>query len=151
MLAVKLSGILLLITVCSMLGILKGISIKQRCKKLSLFCDGLDTLYEHIEQGSCELEKAIKISFAKCDFLYHLNGNTFCYDNDLKPQDKTIIDELFLSVGSSAKKAECDRIRLCGITMQKRLKEAEDDREQKCKIYSTFGICIGLGLAVLLI
>ncbi len=142
MLVLKFSGLILIITACSLMGFLKGQSIRQRCKKLSFFCDGLDTLYEHISNGGAELNVALKKSFDKCDFLN---------DADLNRQDKTIINELFTSLGHSAKNIECDRIRLCGITMQKRLKAAEQDMAQKCKIYSTFGVCIGLGLAVLLI
>ncbi len=151
MLLLKILGLFTVVTVCSMLGFLKGQTIKSRCKKLSCFCDGLNALYEHIEQENCELKMAIKTSFDKCDFLYRSGNDTFCYDNDLNTQDRGIIDEFFISLGHSPKKAECDRIKLCSSTMQKRLKQAEAEKEQKCKIYSTFGVCIGLGIAVLLI
>ncbi len=151
MLTFKVLGMLLIVSACSMIGFLKGQTLKNRCKKLSLFCGGLNVFYEYIQQGGCELDKAIKSSFDKCDFIYSSNGDTFCYDNDLSPADKAIIDEFFMSLGRSAKKSECDRIRLCEINMQKRLAEAENEKAQKCKIYGTFGVCIGLAIAVLLI
>ncbi len=151
MLIVKILGLLLVVAVCSFLGFLKGQSLKLRCKKLSLFYDGLNIFYEYIEQGGCTLAKAIKASFDKCDFIYYKGNDTFCYDNDLNAGDRGLIDEFFISLGHSAKKTECDRIRLCSIAVQKRLKEAQAESEQKSKIYLTFGVCIGLGIAVLLI
>ncbi len=151
MLIVKVLGMLLTVAACSLIGIFKGQTLKNRCKKLNAFCVGLDVFFEHIDDGGCELDEAIKGSFDKCDFLYHSNGDTFCYDNDLNAGDKAIIDDFFISLGHSAKKAECERIKLCKVRMQKRLNEAENESEQKCKVYSTFGICIGLGIAILLI
>lgn len=151
MILVKALGLFLVVSVCSLIGFLKGQSIKSRYKKICTFCGGLDDFYEYIEQGDCDLKKAIKNAFDRCDFLYHSNQSTFCYDNDLNGEDKAIIDSFFLSLGHSAKKAECDRIKLCKIKMQKRQAEAEGEMNQKCKIYNTFGVCIGLGLAVLLI
>ncbi len=62
-----------------------------------------------------------------------------------------MIKEFFSSLGHSSKKNDCERIKLFTVAMQKKLKEAETEVAQKCKIYSTFGICIGLGLAVLLV
>ncbi len=138
----KIIGLILVVAVCSLLGILKGQTIKERYKKLRLFCEELDDFYKYIEQENCELDAAIKKSFDKCDFLN---------DADLNCQDKSMINDFLNSLGHSPKKAECDRIKCFAVTAQRQLKEAEYDMVQKCKIYSTFGICIGLGLAVLLI
>ncbi|MBQ8739932.1 MAG: stage III sporulation protein AB [Clostridia bacterium] len=151
MLLFKISGIFLIVIVCSAAGLLKSLSIKNRSKKLSAFCDGLNTLYEYIEQGGCELDIAIKISFSKCVFLQHKNGRFLCLDNDLKGEDKAMIDGFFDGLGSSAKKAECDRINSFKLKMKTHLKEAENDVSQKSKIYQTFGICIGLAIGILLI
>ena len=151
MLLVKLLGIFLVVISCSVAGFLKSLSIKNRGKKLSIFCDGLNTLYEYINQGGTELFSAIQNSFSKCNFLCCENHKICCEDGDLSHEDKAIINSFFASLGHSAKKAECDRISTCKITMQKRLKDAENDTFQKCKIYQTFGVCIGLAVGILLI
>ncbi len=142
MLIIKFSGLILVVTVCSLMGVLKGQAVKNRCKKLSLFCEALDTFYRYIEQGNYELDTAIEKSFDRCDFLN---------DSDLDFHDKALINDFFASLGHLPKKAECDRIKCCSIAAQRRLSDAEKEMTQKCKIYSTFGVCIGLGLAVLLI
>lgn len=142
MLIIKFLGLCIVVAVCSSLGFLKAQSVKERAKKLSFFCEGLITLHEYIEQGGMVLDKAVNRSFNGCDFLN---------DNDLKKEDKNLINEFFTSLGYSPKKVECEHIKNFGITMQKRLNEAEAEVTQKSKIYSVFGICIGLGLAVLLI
>ena len=148
--AVKLLGIILIVATFTAAGFFKSLSLKSRCKKLSAFCDGLDTLYGYIEQGGCELSAAIKNSFCKCDFLHFENRKIVCCDNDLKGE-KTEINEFFKDLGASAKKAECDRIGQFSLRLKKQLCEAEKDYAQKCRVYQTFGVCIGLAIGILLI
>ncbi len=151
MLLVKIFGIFLIVTFCAVIGFLKSISIKNRSKKLLVFCEGLDALYEYIEQGGYERDIAIKNSFSKCAFLQRKNGSFLCIDNDLKQEEKTLIDVFFTELGTSSKKIECDRIKSFKLKIKIYLKEAESDVLQKGKIYQTFGICIGLVIGILLI
>lgn len=151
MFVIKLFGIFLIVITCVAVGFLKSLSIKNRSKKLSAFWDGLNTLYEYIEQGGCELDIAIKNSFTQCGFFSYRNGRFLCLDNDLNSEDKAMIDGFFEGLGLSAKKAECDRINGFKFKMKTHLKEAENDVLQKSKIYQTFGICIGLTIGILLV
>lgn len=147
----KFSGIILIVVACGVAGFLKSFSIKSRYQKLSAFCDGLDLLYEYVELGECELDKAVKNAFYKCDFIHSNNQKTLCKDCDLTCDDVQAINSFFASLGFSSKKAECDRINSCRIMMKKRFKDAEHDVTQKCKLYQTFGVCIGLTIGILLI
>lgn len=149
--AVKLCGVLLVILSCSTAGFLKSRCVLLRVKKLSLFCDGLDQLFEYVQQGNCELKTALKTAFLKCEFLSFQNTNVLCCDNDLNSDDKALINDFFSLLGASPKKAECDRISNFKLKMRTHLKDAESDMSQKSKIYQTFGICIGLALGILLI
>lgn len=151
MLWFKFFGIFLIVAVCSAFGFLKSLSLKKRCKKISAFCEGLNTLYECIEQGGCDCDTAVKNSFSKCEFLHCKDGSFICLDNDLKSDDKAMIDDFFSALGLSVKKAECDRINVFKLKMKSVLKECENDISQKSKIYQTFGICIGLVMGILLI
>lgn len=151
MLVFKLVGVFLIFLVCSVWGVLKGLSVKMRYKKLLLFCGGLDTLYECINGGETELDKAIKKSFVKCGFINFKSGGFICCDNDLTLEDTTLINDFFAALGHSAKKAECDRIKAFTANVKGRLKEAETETAQKCKIYQTFGVCVGLLLGILLV
>ncbi len=151
MLLVKAFGIFLIVVSCSAGGFLKSLSIKNRSKKLSDFCDGLDTLYQYIEQGGTELFLSIENSFSKCSFLCFKNQRFYCNDTDLKDKDKAAIDDFFTTLGASAKKAECDRISAFKLKIMSHLKEAENNVLQQSKLYQTFGICIGLVIGILLI
>lgn len=151
MLVFRLMGTALIVFVCSAAGFFKGLSIKTRYKKLLLFCSGIEMLYEYIEQGGYELNKAIKNAFLKCSFICLKDGSFFCVDNDLNNEDKTLINDFLSSLGCSTKKTECDRIKTFAINIKKRLKEAENEAAQKSKIYQTFGVCIGLILGVLFV
>ncbi len=148
---IKIVGILLIIICCSMAGYLKSCHVKNRVKKLSLIYDGVQLLFEYIQQGKCELEKAVRKSFFKCGFIKFEKQNIFCSDFDLNVNDIKIVNEFFDSLGYSTKKAECDRIKAFSLVVQKRLNEAESERAQKSKIYQTFGVCIGLLIGILLI
>ncbi len=151
MLLVKAFGIFLIVVSCSAAGFLKSNSIKNRSKKLSDFCDSLDTLYQYIEQGGTELFLSIENSFSKCSFLCFENQRFYCKDSDLKDKDKAAIDDFFTTLGASAKKAECDRINAFKLKITSHLKEAENNVLQQSKLYQTFGICIGLAIGILLI
>lgn len=150
MLLVKLIGIVLIVVSGAFLGFLKSYGLSLRYKKLLQFLDGINMLYENIEQGENELNTAIRNSFSRCNFLEFKNGNFVCCDFDLK-KDKSTIDEFFIKLGSATKKTECDRINNFKLKIKSHLKEAEQDVAQKSKIYSSLGICLGLVVAILLI
>ncbi len=151
MLTVKILGVLMIITSCSMAGFLKSRCVYNRVKKLHQLCDGTELLFEYIEQGKYELEKAIKKAFFKCGFIKFQKQNAICIDKELTNEDSRVINEFLKSLGYSSKKAECNRIKAFGLLLEKRLNEAEAERVQKSKIYQTFGVCIGLAIGILLI
>ncbi len=150
MFVVKIFGIVLIVFSCAFIGFLKSYALTSRCKKLSLILDGVNILYENIEQSGNELHIAIENSFEKCSFLKCENGMFICHDIDLK-KDKSLIEEFFISIGSSTRKIECDRINNFKIKLKTHIRDAENDYEQKGKLYGTLGICIGLAIAILLI
>jgi len=79
------------------------------------------------------------------------NQRFYCTDSDLNGDDKIVIDEFFSLMGNSVKKTECDRIANCRITIQRKVKQAENDILQKGKVYQIFGICAGLTIGILLL
>lgn len=148
---IKFLGIILIVFSCSTVGFLKSASIKKRSQKLTCFCEGLDMLYEYVEQGGTELYYAIKKSFSRCEFLHSSGNRFFCEDIDLNREDKALIDNFFKSLGISVKKVECEHIHNCKSGMKIRANQAENDVNQKSKIYQMFGICIGIVIGILLI
>lgn len=147
----KFIGIILVILSSTLIGFFKSRLLVLKSKKLSLFLDGLNTLYEYIKQEGCELSVAIANSFFKCDFLKFEENQALLCGGDFKDCEKKEIKEFFSLLGSSGKQTECDRINGFKLKIKKMCDDAQNDAAQKCKIYQTFGICIGLAIGILLI
>ncbi len=151
MLLLRFSGIILIVVSSSLAGFLKSKSLISRSKKISFILKGSNMLHEYIEQEGCELSKAIANSFLDCDFLSFDGKEVIVCDKDLKKNEIDETKAFFSALGSSSKKIECDRINNFKLKMERFYQEAENDVLQKCKIYQTFGICIGLAMGILLI
>lgn len=151
MLVIKVIGISLAVLSCICFGFFKSFSIKSRAKKLSLISNGMIMLNEYIEQSNLELDIALKKAFSKCNFLDFSNDEIIISDKDLTFEDKKFLKDFFADLGKYTKKSECDRIKLYYTDIQKIADIAFSESFQKCKLWQTFGICIGLTLGVLLI
>ena len=151
MLTIKLIGIVLIVFASTLAGFLKSRSLLNRSKKLLLLLDGVNMLFEYVEQEGCELSEAVKNSFCKCDFLNLKENIDLSCESDLKKDDKLEIVSFFSLLGSGVKKLECDRIINFKAKVKSLHSAAEKDVLQKCRIYQTFGICIGLSIGILLI
>ncbi len=151
MIMFKLMGIVMIVFSSSMIGFFKSKSLVARHKKLQQIYDAVCVLYNHINQGDYELEKALENSLAKCGFLHVKNGEYICDDNDLTQDDKLIIKSFFSEIGSSVKSVECERINAFKLKIKSQLGFAQSDCHNKCKIYQTLGVCAGLVIGILLI
>jgi hypothetical protein len=151
MLVVKLFGVLLVVFVSAVMGFLKSRSLTNRSTKLAMLFDGTNMLFEYIEQEGCELDEAVKKSFKNCDFLSFKNGVEISCDADLNNEDKAETENFFALLGTGTKKTECDRIANFKLKIKSLHTAAEKEASQKCRIYQTFGICIGLSIGILLI
>ncbi len=150
MFIIRIFGVLLIVVSCAFVGTLKSRALFERRKKLLMILDGANTLYNYIDQGEFELETAVKNAFCKCRCLQLYKNETTCDDDDLK-KDKALIEEFFSHLGRATKKIECDHINHFILKLKSHLKEAEDDVEQKSKVYQMMGICSGLTIGILLI
>lgn len=151
MLIIRLIGAVLIVASSAFIGFLKSNALAERYKKLTEIYDGINTLYEYVEKGGCELERALKSSFSTVKFLQFKNNVFYCDDKTLTKEDNQLINTFFNMLGLSAKKAECDKINNFKIKLKTYINDAKTNHVQKGKIYQTFGICIGLMLAVLLV
>ncbi len=149
--AVKVSGIVICVLSTSLLGFLKGASLKSRVKKLRQLVQSLDTLYEHINYGEITLEEALKKSFYSCDFI-RLRGSSVSFqDTDFDADERQIINNFFACLGRSGKKAECERIKATAAILQKKEAQANSSVTEKAKLWQTGGVCIGVTIGILLI
>ena len=148
---IRLIGAALIVASSALIGFLKGNTLAERYKKLSAIYDGVNTLYEYVERGGCELEKAVKNSFLSVKFLQFKDNVFSCDDKSLTKEDNELLNSFISTLGLSVKKTECDKINNFKIKLKTHINDAKTNYAQKGKIYQSFGICIGLVLAVLLV
>lgn len=147
----KFTGVLFIIISSSLIGFLKSRSLTLRHKKLLRLSGGLNLFYEYVEQGSFEIYTAVANAFNDCKFLEIKREKIICTDTDLTAEQQSEINDFFKLMGTGFKKEECDRIKNFEIYVKGQLKNAENDVNQKCRLYQTFGVCLGLMLGILLI
>lgn len=148
---VKITGISIFLLCSILFGFSKSHTLRMRELKLRKFYNGLDKLYEYISGGYENLEKALRFSFDDCDFIKVNASKSFCRCQELTSDDINFINNFLCSLGRSCKKAECERIRLCENTILKRIQQAENECDQKCRLWQSLGICIGLTVSILFI
>ncbi len=149
--AVKVAGIIICVLSATLFGFLKGVSLKSRVKKLRQLSLALDTLYEHINYGEIPLEEALKKSFYSCDFIKLRGFSVTFQDSDFDAEERQIINEFFVCLGRSGKKAECERIKATAAILRKKEIQANNTVAEKAKLWQTGGVCIGLTIGILLI
>ncbi len=147
---IKIMGIFCFVSSSSLIGFFKSRSLKLREQKLLAFCSGLDMLYEYISFGELQLGTAVKMAFSKCDFLKY-DSVISTVDSDLDCEDKRIINELFMHLGRSVKKTECERIISCRNILLKRAEMAYKTAQERCKLWQIGGVCVGLAIGILVI
>lgn len=150
MLIFKISGAVLVVISSAYIGFLKCNSMCLRHRKLLLFMDGVNTLYNCIKQGEFDLKTAIKNSFSGCEFLLLNNPKIQCNDVDLK-KDKALIEDFFITLGHSTKMVECERISIFKLKLKSNINEALNEIEQKGRLYKILGVCVGIVIAIFLI
>ncbi len=144
-------GIICVVLCPAVFGFMKSASVIGRTRKLFLFCDALDSLYESIKNSRYELSEAIAVAFKKCDFIICHGNSPVCDDSDLTGADKQIINDFFALLGGGTMHTECRKIVSCKEELQKTAKRLECEQNAKCKLWQTGGICVGLVFGILLI
>lgn len=147
----KILGIIGVILSLSGFGFLKANSLSHRVTKLKLICEGLQILSELISYSGEEIERALIKSFSSCPFITVKNRRAVCEDTELAAEDKRIINDMFSRLGSGDREAELNRIELCRGLIELQLKSAQDEYQQKSKIYKALGVCAGLAAGIFIL
>ncbi len=126
----------------AVMGVIKSAELSKRVYVLRQFIKAVEESRDLISYTSTEA--SIVISKIKYKYPNFYGENTF-------KNDKFLIDSFFHKLGSTNTEGQ---INLCnGIIneAQRLLAEAEKDKNEKSKLYTTLGICAGLSLSVILI
>ena len=144
----KILGIAGVILSLSGFGFFKASLLSRRVNKLRLISEGLQILTELISYSGEEIERALIKGFSSCAFITVKNRRAVCEDMELTDEDKRILNDMFCRLGSGDRDTEINRIELCRGLIELQLKSAQDEYNQKSKIYKALGVCAGLAVGI---
>ncbi len=144
---IKVIGLILIFSVCSMIGFSKAYSLKKRKDRLKVLIKCMTSLAEYVKIGNSERKCLIEKAFGN---EFSVEKNTVSEEN-LTKEDKEIFLEFFESFGKSEKKAEYDKINLYLNFLKENSKKAENDFEKLSRLYSRTGVLIGLVICIFLV
>ena len=144
---VKAIGLLMLFSVCALVGLLKSYELKCRKERLLKLSKQMKALSEYVRIGNSERKTLIEKAF----------GDDFSIAEDnikgeyLKKEDKKLFSEFFSEFGKSEKKAEYDKVLLYANFLNSKLQKAEADCERLSRLYGETGVLAGLAIVIFLI
>lgn len=141
----KFLGLVLVFASSAAFGFYKSFSLKQKQKNLLKICNGISLLGELIRTSKAEknelLEKALGEEFflkiTNCPSLLKLEKSTL-----------SLLDEFLSGFGSGDVEAEYNRAKSYSKLFYKEYSHLEEQNLSKCKLYSSLGVLLGIGLCI---
>ena len=147
----KIVGILFVLIASFLFGYLKSLSFKKRLSELKKILAGTLRLKEYVSNCPAEIESIYKSCYGQCDDIELKNGKIYIKQNALLKEDCVLLNEFFISLGSLDLNSECARINLYSELIKKQIACAESQAKEGAKIWQTCSICVGIGIAILII
>ena len=143
----NISGVMTVLTACSLAGFLKSIGLKKRHKKLLAIYRSMSDLRERIRMGGGEIERLVYLCFEE-DTASISEGKAIINTMYLEKADAEILEEFFRDLGMSDSESEYERIGLYMALTLKKSDEAEKKCAELCRLYSSLGILCGLFICI---
>ena len=145
----KITGILLLMAVCTVFGFYKANGILLRQKRLSAIYTFIKETAERIRIGE-EMEKIIE-TLGSAAGIYK-NGYKICILEDgLSATDISLANEFIAGVGMGDTEYELKRCENYSHLFKKALSSAESETKEKASVYRKLGIFTGMLVGIVLI
>ena len=145
----KITGILLLMAVCTVFGFYKANKILYRQKRLSAIYFFINEVAERIRIGE-EMEKIIE-TIGTTAGIYK-NGYKICLLEDgLNATDISLANEFISGLGMGDTEYELKRCENYSHLLKKAIKAAETETKEKASVYRKLGIFTGLLVGIVLI
>lgn len=149
-LTIKITGLLLVLSVSSAVGFMRAAAVKTREKRLFELYLCMCDLKERIRLENGELRDVLKKSFG--DRVTETeNGGFVISVNGILGEDEKIINGYLSSAGMSDPDAEYERAELYASLVKNLHSAAAADSAQLCNLYKTLGFMTGLFICIFLI
>ena len=147
----KVLGMLLLFSVCALLGFYKAAVLAKRAKALETMVCRLKEMAQYLSYEGAEREKLLQKVFGGCDIVDLENGRVQLRDNSLDSGDTEIITDCFSKFGSCDLKGERERLDMYIGMLSDRRENAAKSAAELGRVYRTIGLCAGAAGCLLLI
>lgn len=166
MIIIKNMSLVLIVLICSYIGILKSKSYENRVVELSKFQNALvmfesklkftyeplKNIFEEISKVIYKNENNVFLEVAQEErdvYKAWCNGveNTLFFNM----QDKEVIKMIGKMLGKTDIEGQLSEISLGLDLVSKQIKDAENEKIKNCKLYRTMGVILGLGISIILI
>ena len=166
MIFIKSVNLILVLLICTYLGIQKAKVYEKRYKELqyfqsalNMFKSKLEFTYEPINNIFSDISKIIyndssNIFFKTIENKENLNlawMNSVENNNQFNDEDKDIIKTFGKLLGKTDIKGQVSEIELMQNLIEKQISNAELEKNKNVKLYKTMGIISGLGICIILI
>lgn len=147
----KITGVLLILLTSFLFGYLKSLSFKKRLIELKKILSGSERLKEYIENCPTEIESIYTSCYGNCSDIQYKNCKICAKQGLITKEDCELLNEFFTSLGTFDLKSECAHINLYIELIKKQILSAEPEANEGSKIWQTCSICVGIGIAILII
>lgn len=166
MIFIKSINLILVLLICTYLGIQKAKVYEKRYKELqyfqsalNMFKSKLEFTYEPINNIFSDISKIIyngssNIFLNTIENKENLNlawMNSVENNNQFNDEDKDIIKTFGKLLGKTDIKGQVSEIELMQNLIEKQISNAELEKNKNVKLYKTMGIISGLGICIILI
>ena len=150
MLLFKISGLLIILLCCWIIGFIKSEKLILRKNRLDSFCKGFTVLKERIRCGEGEISTLILKSFEKN--LFYLKSNTIKVNKEhLKTEEIILIEEYLECAGMLDPDSEFEKCKMYANLLNQQYKKADEECSALCKLYKTIGFLGGIFICIFLL
>ena len=145
----KLFGILIIVAVSSLYGFRASAHLRERVKALGKYMMLIDEMEDNIRLkiGIEEMFSSLLIK----ELLTYENYKVEFKKEGLGKGDIKLLEDFFAKIGFGDTTSQTELCKLYKELVGKKEKEAEQETQQKAKLYSVLGFSFGLFAAILLI
>lgn len=146
----KLLGLLIILTVCSGIGVLKSELLRKQADDLAELIKGLSQLSELVRIGNYEIDELVNICFKKSLGFFE-NGEFIINCHSLTEAQGKIIKEYFSGFGFSDTEGEHSRTELYINMLKNEQSEALKRYSALGSLYRSVGFMGGLIICIFLL
>ena len=143
-------GLLLILSVCSCVGLLKSENLKHQTSDLAEFIKALSRLSELVRIGNYEIDELVSICFKK-SLGFFRNGEFIITATSLSDTQNKLIKEFFIGFGFSDTEGEFSRAELYINMLRNEHAEALKQYSALGSLYRSVGFMSGLIICIFLL